>query len=89
MFWSGNAELGIINDELEIFPNPTSNQLTINSEKLMIKEIKIYNVLGCEILKQVQNDKNTTIDIANLSKGIYFIEAQTEKGIIRRKFVKG
>jgi hypothetical protein len=84
----GVNELGIRNEELGIYPNPTTGVFTIHSEFSKIKEVRVYNLLGCEILKQVQNDQSATIDINSLSQGIYFIEAQTEKGIIRKKIVK-
>jgi Secretion system C-terminal sorting domain len=62
---------------------------------MMMKEIKIVNVLGEEILKQVQNDKNATIDVSGLAKGIYFVEVYFDSStsspqgqVLRRKFVK-
>ncbi len=84
---------GIGIDELEmenkikLYPNPSNGVFTIGAEGTKIKEIKVYNVLGCEILKQVQNVKETIIDFSDKAKGIYFLEIQTEQGIIRKKFV--
>ena len=74
--------------ELTLYPNPCASQLIIDNGKLIIKEIHIYNVLGCEILKQVQNDQSETIDVSKLPSGLYFAELVTEKGVMRRKFVK-
>jgi len=77
-----------IDNEITLYPNPASNELEISSNELGIKEVRIYNVLGYEMLKQVQHDKSATIDVSTLNKGIYFIEVQSEKGILRKKFVK-
>ena len=74
--------------EINVYPNPATNELNVESLKANVESIAIYNVLGCEILKQVQNGKNTTLDISFFAKGIYFVEVQTKKGIIRNKFVK-
>ena len=84
----GVSEVGIRNEELGIYPNPTTGVFTIHSEFSKIKEVRVYNLLGCEILKQVQNDQSATIDISGVSKGIYFIEVNTEKGVVRKKVVK-
>jgi len=84
----GVDELGISNEELGIYPNPTTGVFTIHSKFSKIKEVRVYNVLGSEILKQVQNDQSTTIDISTVSKGIYFAEIQTDMGVVRKKIVK-
>jgi len=70
-----------------VFPNPTTSSFTITSTD-KIKEVTMYDVLGCEILKQVQNDQSETIDVSKLPSGLYFAELVTEKGVMRRKFVK-
>ena len=50
------------------------------------------NVLGCEILKQVQNDTHATIDISKEAKGIYFVEVYFDKlsnpKVVRKKIIK-
>ena len=86
----GVNELGIKNEELGIYPNPTIGVFTISTTGSKIKEVRVYDVLG-----QMINDKwltingsDTTIDISGVSKGIYFVEIKTEKGIVRKKIVK-
>jgi len=81
------------NNEITLYPNPCASQLIIDNGKLIIKEIHIYNVLGGEILKQVQNDQSETIDVSKLPSGLYFAELLTDGSvgsptIVRRKFVK-
>ncbi len=75
-------------DMVEVYPNPATNQLTIKTAQFKEKEIRITDVLGNLIQQSMLNSHQSTIDISNLAKGIYFIELQTEKGILRRKFVK-
>ena len=52
-----------------IFPNPTSDELTVNSEK-EIKEIEIFNNVGQSVLKEFESKLN----IKQLSKGIYIVK---------------
>ena len=83
--------------EVKVFPNPTINNLTINisagsiTNEVGIKEVKIYNVLGEEVISQKfesQNSKEQTINVSALPQGMYILEANTGKGVIRKKIVK-
>ena len=70
---SVNYELGIKNYELNIFPNPASNFITIDG----IEEgeiIQIFNVNG-QLVKEFQHQSPiTNLPITNLSSGTYFIK---------------
>ena len=50
--------------------------------------IKIYNLLGEIKYTSIMSSPETTIDIADLAKGVYIVEVATEKKIMRKKFVK-
>ena len=87
----GEDKLGNKNNELEIYPNPSTAQFTIHSEGTKINQLKITNIVGQEILilhKEEQNDKSVTVDLTGVSNGIYFVEIKTEKGVVNRKIVK-
>lgn len=60
-----------------IYPNPVSEIATITlQDDLELKSINIYNSLG----QFIKSEKNSTIDVRNLSKGNYFFEVNTNKG---------
>ena len=69
-------ELGIRNDELWVYPNPTKGELIINNEQLIMNNVEIYDVMGrmvkTRFIASLQ-DGTTTIDLSNLPSGIYFI----------------
>ena len=71
--------------KLNLYPNPTSIQLTIDTE-LEISETTIIDITGKNIRSIKQN--TNTINVADLSKGIYFIKLVTDEGTITKKFVK-
>lgn len=71
---------------LKIFPNPTNSFINISSTQIL-NQISIYNLLGENILNLVPDKSETTIDVSNLSKGIYFIKATTEKNLITQKLI--
>jgi len=68
-----------------IYPNPTSNQLTIDTE-LEISEITIIDITG-KTIKTITTDFNI-VDVSNLTNGIYFIKIINKEGSITKKFVK-
>ncbi len=65
--------LGIINDKKEsvsIYPNPTSEYITISSSKNLIPStIELYDTYGQMILKTEDN----SIDLSDYQNGLYFI----------------
>lgn len=72
--------------ELNIYPNPTSDQLTISSEQLVRSKIDIIDISGKTVKTFQQNTK--FIDTSNLTNGIYFICCDVEKRRICKKFIK-
>lgn len=77
--------------ELTLYPNPCASQLGIRNYELGIKEVKIYDVLGERIRNYelgIRNGNIETIDVSKLPSGLYFAELLTDKGVVRRKFVK-
>lgn len=69
-----------------VFPNPASDKLTIECNQKA--SLEILNMEG-QIIQTIHNGgKKTTIDLVNLSSGIYIIKAKTDKGITVKKFIK-
>jgi len=92
-FSSCNLSNGI-NEEtnfntFSIFPNPATNQLTINSTENSIESrIIIYNVLGEILHNFILTTNIENIDISSLAVGVYLIERRSENNISRQKFIK-
>ena len=83
----GVDEMGEGNEELGIYPNPVTESLTLTLSKGE-GIVGVYNVLGeCVLRTRITNHKKE-IDVSLFSKGIYFVEVKTEKGIIRKKLIK-
>lgn len=62
------------NHFISIFPNPTSNILTINSLGNSFKKINIYNSIG-QLVKKIKIDNEVMIDVSNLPNGVYYIQS--------------
>ena len=77
----GINELGL---SFNIYPNPVKDEIRITSEEI-IEQVTIYSIDGRKIYnKQGADNVQSTINVANLSPGTYFIKVN---GIVN-KFVK-
>lgn len=71
-------------EELNIYPNPSSSNINIKlSNDSIIKKVTIYNNLGQSVIE----DNRAKIDISRLSKGLYFLTIETNKGKYLKQFI--
>lgn len=70
-----STQLKGLNDitECQVYPNPTKGILNIKSSDLAGTDIKVFNTTGVLMLSKKANNSNTTIDLSNMSKGLYFV----------------
>ncbi len=70
-------DMNNVNENLEIYPNPASDYININTEK--IKSINIYDLQG-KLMKSIDcKDDITNVNISDFAKGVYFIETFDNK----------
>lgn len=71
-------------NSFNVYPNPASNDVTIEFEKIEQQSIYIFNIIGNMIYSETINDKNIKINVSNWSKGIYLVKTKdkVEKLII-------
>ncbi len=74
-------------EDISIYPNPVKDILTINYQGV-INDIRVYDILGKEIIFQKINNSNTTIDFSKFKQGVYFIKAFTDNNITSYKVIK-
>ncbi len=82
-----------LNVNIEIFPNPVSDELTltVSSVKPEDLNISIVNTLGQEMWKstaKVVNSKTIKIPTMNLPAGTYLLKLNNSNGVKVEKFVK-
>lgn len=73
---------------ISVFPNPTIQDINVNSE-IEIIGIELVNNGGEIIHTSVHLDGSlASVNISELPNGIYFIKIETNKGVVNRKIVK-
>jgi len=70
---------------LNIYPNPTTDIVYIESENEKISEIEIYDVSGKLIFKK---SNTSSINLEALQNGIYTFLIKTEKGNYHKRVIK-
>ncbi|MBL4668625.1 MAG: T9SS type A sorting domain-containing protein [Flavobacteriales bacterium] len=70
--------------EISIYPNPATDFIQLKTN-LKYTSILIMDVTGETIIR---SNYKTSIDISNLTKGIYFVKIMGEKKPVIKKFVK-
>ncbi|MBP6446444.1 MAG: T9SS type A sorting domain-containing protein, partial [Saprospiraceae bacterium] len=88
---SGDNQFETPETVVNVFPNPAKDRLNIyiiseNSSN----QIRIFDLTGKMIYGQTANEMLTTLDIEQLTKGMYFVKIVSEEGILKssHKFIK-
>lgn len=76
-----------IDKSVKIYPNPTSSIVNISGD-FNIKSIQLFDVQGRLLQTSLSNDTNTTLDLTQKAKGMYFIKVISEAGIKVEKIIK-
>ncbi len=88
--FSEDCSLGIeeaISVMFTIFPNPTKDLLTIQNQiDFDIDGVVLYDTLGRKVMEY--SEATESIDVSNLTAGIYFIHITTDRGIVTKKVIK-
>jgi hypothetical protein len=74
-----------VSENISVYPNPTHNMLNVVSD-LQIKQIDIYDING-KVVKRIINPEQT-VSVSDLSKGVYMLHIQTDKGVAIKKITK-
>jgi hypothetical protein len=75
--------------DLQVYPNPVSQELKVSSQNSKVEAGKIFDVLGKEVLSQepTTNNQQLTIDVSNLPNGIYFLTSIFEDKTVTKKII--
>jgi hypothetical protein len=66
-------------DQFSFYPNPVENQLNLKAGT-PIENLKVYNMLGQEVLQESPNTSQTQLQTQTLTSGIYWVKV-TLQGI--------
>ena len=73
-------------EAVAIYPNPftTSISIIINgAPQINIAELRLYNILGAEVMRTTIKNQITTLDVNTLTAGIYFYKVNVDNKTIQ------
>jgi ELWxxDGT repeat protein len=73
-----NLSLNSINENInpKLFPNPTSSEITITSDKFTNEPYTLYDQMGRIVGSGTLAGTSTTLSLSTLSKGIYILKVE-------------
>lgn len=72
---------------ISIYPNPTYDKITVDTEGISNASINITDINGKEVINTKLLDAKTVIDLSTQAKGIYFIKIISDKGTYNQKMM--
>lgn len=86
-----HIEDSILQDKVQIFPNPTSGFVNLKLNNTILKNIhsiKLYNT-NSTLIKDIQPSSNIMLDLTNMPVGVYFLHIHINGGkSITKKIIK-
>lgn len=82
--YSAEINENILSNSPKIYPNPTDEIFKIDGINLDLNKLKIYNLLGEELSKEISVNQSQ-INISRLPSGMYFLEIGSYTGKINKK----
>ena len=77
-----------IASDFSIYPNPSNGIINVQAAE-KINTVNVYNMIGNLVMVRNISNTQTTLDIEQLTNGIYFMELNFDNGsIINSKFIK-
>ena len=78
---------------LDVYPNPSRDifNISFTSDNVQNLIVRVFNIVGEEIiledLQQFVGEYTKQINLQDNAKGIYFLEIETDDGVINKKLV--
>lgn len=92
-YFDGRAEIpvrvpSIMQQNVNIFPNPASEIVNINLSSNDFKSLKVYDICGKLLMEKLIDNQYITLNINDLKSGVYLILLEGEKGFVEQKLIK-
>jgi hypothetical protein len=75
-------------NEVSFFPNPAKDMITLKYQTTKAIDVTVYNVLGAKVKSFTHSSNETSLNISDLEKGMYFIRFNDNGSIVTKSFTK-
>ena len=81
-----NAGQFYMEDDIRIFPNPATDKIYVVLKNESVLKIMLYDISGKLIRDRIHPGQE--VDVSNLSRGVYILQAYYRDSILSTKFIK-
>ncbi|MNS30024.1 PKD domain protein [compost metagenome] len=88
-FTVGTATIVKNNIDMRLYPNPAQDQLKLElvGDNIYFRNISVFNVVGQKVINlKTQKTVTEKVNLSQLPAGMYILKAETDKGMVMRKF---
>ena len=79
----------VIEDQLNIYPNPTNGLIVLESDKFSIDRVELYDIVGRRIdTRNIYNNYRATIDMSPMQEGVYLARVYINGQVVTKKIQK-
>ena len=72
---------------IDVYPNPASNVINVRSE-FTIDNLSVLDLTGRTVKQQISNNKEFSLDVSDLAKGVYLVKLSSGEKEAVTKFIK-
>lgn len=77
------------NLQLNVYPNPTREQIWVSTNNnQIIEQLQLIDLTGKVMIEQRNVAHNTALNVENLPAGVYILRANTSQGVTTKRVVK-
>lgn len=77
-----------IQQNVSIYPNPTSSDVTLDLSGLNAKTVELFSMNGQLLNSVVPTENVMTLSLGDYAPGVYFVRIFSDNGVTTQKFVK-
>lgn len=85
---TGISEIGELQSEIVIYPNPTNGIISIDLKNSLETKVIVTDIFGRVLTEKDYRQPLITIDLKDLTDGIYIVSLTNKKGFFTRKIMK-
>mgnify|MGYP003577857495 FL=1 len=86
---TGLVTLGQENANVNLYPNPSRDYITIDNktDDIKMERVVVFNILGAVVYEQkADNQKQHRFNVSKLANGVYSVRILTDKGFVVKRF---
>jgi serine/threonine-protein kinase len=77
-----------LENKIALYPNPAESAINIALGDNTVANVMIFDMNGRVLQTAIIVENNDPVNISHLANGVYLMQIATDKGIVRKKFVK-